>query len=156
MTQQTELPISAKRVTGCLASAEYWSVALPRFGDRNQALADTWAVLTGVVGALTGLAVWPVLADDSSQLQKLLISIGALATAICQLIPRVRNYAEVAAQAKSIGGEYGELVGRLTDLAEADLGSSQTQAHAVISDFQSTKARKDSLRRIPARAPEGG
>lgn len=144
-----EVPISAARVEICLASAEHWARTLPQFADLNQRWADFWAIATGIVGALTSLAVWPAFSDDSPAVAKVLVSLGAMATAICQLIPRVRNHAEVAGQAKEIASQYGSLVGRLTDLREAKVPPGK--GHGLLADFQTTKAKKDSLRRVPVR-----
>ncbi len=148
-----ELPISVERVEGCLSSASYWAVVLPGYADRNQRWADFWAIVTGVVGAVTSLTVWPVLDGSSSTSAKLLISVGALATAICQLIPRVRNHAELATQAKELSSAYGALVGKLRDLEAA--GVPQGPARSIIADYQTTKARKDALRRVPSRHLRG-
>ena len=144
-----ELPISVQRVEGCLASASHWAAVLPEYADRNQRWADFWAIATGVVGALTSLSVWPILSESSTTADKLVLSVGALATAICQLIPRVRNHAELATQAKELAGAYGSLVGKLRDLEAA--GVPQVPARDIVADYQTTKARKDALRRVPSR-----
>ena len=95
-------PVSKERIANCLRSASVWVEELPRYADRQQQRADFWAILAGVLAALTSLAIFPVLGDSSTVLEKLTVSAVALAAAICALVPRVKNYAEFAGQGTRI------------------------------------------------------
>lgn len=71
-------PISDRRSRDCLESATFWVDELPRYADRNQRLADRWAIAAGLVAAVTGLAIWPASADSTSVAETALVSAGAL------------------------------------------------------------------------------
>jgi len=78
------------------------------------------------------------------------VSAVALAAAICALVPRVRNYAELAGQARELTSRYGGLVGDLIDLAHAQ-SLDQDRARQVVTEFGSIKEKKDALRGLPDR-----
>jgi threonine dehydratase len=150
-----QIPVSKERLEECLKSATFWADELPRYADRNQWWADFWAILAGVVAAITSVAIWPVLSETSSTAEKVVISAAALVAAICALIPRVRNFAEQAGAARELSTRYGILKGRLIDLISlVNAGSAidQDVLHSAVEDFQSTKEKKDLLRRVSARA----
>ncbi len=144
-------PVSAERVQGCLQSASFWVNELPRYADRQQQRADSWAIAAGILSAITSLAIWPLLEKGSDPPQLVLVSTVALLAAICALVPRVKNYAELAGQARELSSRYGTLTGELIDLANAD-PLDQQQARAVVTEFQAIKEKKDSLRGLPDRA----
>jgi hypothetical protein len=123
---------------------------LPRYADRQQRWADFWALMSGFFAAVASLSVWPILGPDSTALEKAAVSTVALAAAMCALVPRVRNYAELAGQAREVTSRYGSLVGDLTDLAAMD-PLDQAQARIVVTEFDATKQKKDSLRGLPDR-----
>ena len=150
-TIATGIPVSSERVVLCQRSAIFWVDELPRYADRQQRAADTWAIAAGVLAALTSLSIWPVLGQDSSPFAKFIISAVALLAAICALVPRVKNYGELAGQARELSSQYGSLVGDLTDLANMK-PLDQQLAQALIARFQSTKEKKDALRGLPDRA----
>lgn len=145
------VPVSPQRVEECLSSAGLWVLELPRYADRQQWLADAWAIASGVLAALTGLAIFPVLGTDSTTLEKAIVSAVAFAAAICSLVPRVRNYAELAGQARELTSRYGRLLGDLTDLTHAH-PLPQERARAVVEEFQAIKEKKDALRGLPDKA----
>ena len=145
------MPVSRDRVVNCLRSASIWVGELPRYADRQQQRADFWAILAGVLAALTSLAIFPVLGDSSTVGEKLIVSAVALAAAICALVPRVKNYAELAGQARELSSRYGGIVGDLLDLSVAN-PIDQEQARIVVNEFESIKERKDGLRGLPDRA----
>jgi hypothetical protein len=145
------VPISRERVKVCLNSASFWVNELPRYADRLQRTADAWAIAAGILAALTSLSIFPIVGDGSSTLAKGVVSAVALAAAICALIPRVRNYAELAGQARELTSRYGGLVGDLIDLAHAQ-PVDQERARQVVTEFGSIKEKKDALRGLPDRA----
>jgi hypothetical protein len=149
-TEAQVVPISRKRVRECEESAHFWVRELPRYADRKQLWADSWSIAAGVLAALTSLSIFPVLSDDATDWQRFLVAAAAFAAAICALIPRVKNYAELAGQARELSSRYGGVIGDLMDLAEANPFPAEA-ARAVIDDFESIKARKDSLRGLPDR-----
>ena len=73
---------------------------------------------------------------------------GALATAICALVPKVMQYGEMAGQAREVIKRYGNVYGELMDV-EASGDHDSPAARRVIDEFQQTKAAKDALRRLP-------
>jgi hypothetical protein len=150
---QGVVPVSRERVETCLRSATFWVVALPKYADRQQRKADLWAIAAGVLAALTGLAIFPVLTDSSTDLEKVLVSLVAFVAAICALVPRVMNYAEFAGQARELSSRYGGVVGDLTDLAQAKSYDSE-MARRVVEAFEAIKENKDALRGLPDRAAE--
>ena len=144
---ETAVPVSAERVKACFESAYFWTEELPRYADGQQRWADAWALIGGIVAAVTSLAVWPGTqgADDSS---RWLVSAGALAAAICALFPRVMNYGELAGKGRTLASEYGTVLGDLEDLVYAP-GFDQTAARRIVKRFETIKSRKDELRGLP-------
>jgi hypothetical protein len=145
------VPVTKERIVNCLRSASVWVGELPRYADRQQQRADFWAILAGILAALTSLAIFPVLDESATVVEKLIVSAVALAAAICALVPRVRNYAELAGQARELSSRYGGIVGDLLDLSIAN-PIDQEQARLVVAEFESIKERKDTLRGLPDRA----
>ena len=70
--------------------------------------------------------------------------------AICALVPRVKNYGELAGAARELASRYGSLEGDLLDLSKAD-PVDQERARTIVTDFQATKEKKDALRGLPDR-----
>ena len=145
------VPVSMERIGICLASATFWTRELPVYADSRQLRADFWAIAAGLLAALTSLSIFPVLGDGSTDLQKWVISIVAFLAAICALIPRVKNYGELAGQARELASRYGSLEGDLLDLSHAK-PMDQERARTVVTEFQATKEKKDGLRGLPDRA----
>jgi hypothetical protein len=146
-----QAPVSRDRVEGCLRSATFWVNELPRYADQQQRKADWWAIVSGTLAAFTGLAIFPLITATSTDLQKAFVSVFALAAAVCALVPRVMNYAELAGQARELTSRYGGVVGDLLDLAKADPFQSEA-ARPVVEAFESVKEKKDGLRGLPDRA----
>jgi hypothetical protein len=144
-------PVSKDRVENCLRSATFWVNELPKYADRQQAKADWWAIVAGGLAAFTGLAIFPVITDSSTDLAKGFVALFAFAAAICALVPRVMNYAESAGQARELTSRYGGIVGDLLDLAKANPFLPEA-ARPVVEAFESIKEKKDGLRRLPDRA----
>ncbi len=144
-------PVSAKRIEVCLQSASFWVDELPRYADRQQQRADSWAIAAGILSAITSLSIWPLLEKGSDPPQLVLVSTVALLAAICALVPRVKNYAELAGQARELSSRYGSLKGDLIDLANTK-PLDQERARVVVTEFQATKEKKDALRGLPDRA----
>jgi hypothetical protein len=144
------VPVTRERIEGCLRSAVFWVNELPRYADQQQRLADSWAIAAGVLAAITSLAIFPVLGDGSSDLEKAIISAFALLAAICALVPRVKNYAELAGQARELSSRYGGVTGDLLDLVKAT-AIDQEAARVLVTEFGSIKEKKDALRGLPDR-----
>jgi hypothetical protein len=147
----TRTPVSSERVGFCLASAAFWVDELPRYADRQQQKADLWAIGAGVLSAFTSLSIWPLLSESKEVPALVFLSAVSLAAAICALIPRVKNYAELAGQARELTSRYGSLKGELTDLAVLR-PLDQDRAQIVLDEFDATKQKKDALRGLPDRA----
>lgn len=146
-----QVPISKERVEGCLRSATFWVNELPKYADRQQRKADAWAIASGILASITGLAIFPILTDTSTDLQKAIISGIAFGAAICALVPRIMNYAELAGQARELASRYGGVVGDLLDLVKADPFNGEA-AQPAVDAFEATKEKKDGLRGLPDRA----
>jgi hypothetical protein len=144
----TSLPPCRARVVRCLESAVLWADELPRYANIQQSKADFWAIAAGIVASITGLAIFPVLNDSSTTTEKAIVTLFAFTAAVFALVPRIRNYAEEAGEARTIATAYGPLVGRLLDARAAiDAEQSDPEAvRAVIDDFEAAKAKKDQLR----------
>jgi hypothetical protein len=149
---ETHSPISTERLRLCHNSAVYWSEELPRYACRQQNKADAWAIAAGVLAAITGLAIFPT-ADSGETLAEIAVAVTGFLAAVFALVPRVKNYAEMAGKAREIATSYGPLRGDLMDaLADAEAGKgSDTSRRSVIEAFQTAKAKKDELRYLPVR-----
>jgi len=160
MASDTESAVSEERLRICRSSAEFWVNALPRYADRNQRLADRFAIASGTVSALTGLSIWSSLTHTSSYWSKAIVSAAALIAAMLALVPRIKNYADNAGQARELSSRYGNVLGKLIDLTAPVSGDSHVMGAAVtdpevvrsvIAEFQATKEKKDALRNLPDR-----
>ncbi len=143
------IPICMKDVESCLESAGFWVAELPRYADRNQKKADAWAIASGILAAITSLAIWPAVAENSATWATVLVSAVALAAAVCALLPRVKGYSELAGQARELAGRYGPIYGHLLNLSKAGPGFDQAAARDVVTEFETIKAKKDTLRDLP-------
>ena len=144
------VPVSSARIENCLRSAGFWVNELPRYADRQQIKADFWAITAGILAAITSLAIFPVLGNTPTTEQKFIVSAAALLSAICALVPRVKNYGEMAGQARELSSRYGGIVGDLVDLSHAP-AIDQERATAIVEEFESIKSKKDGLRGLPDR-----
>ena len=144
------VPVSAERVKGCYDSARFWVRELPVYADRQQRLADGWALAAGVLSAVTGLAIFPILTDAATDLDKLVVAAGALLASVFALVPRVMNYAENAGAARELASRYGSVLGNLLDLTEAKPFPAEA-ARPTVTEFEETKGKKDNLRGLPDR-----
>ena len=78
---------------------------------------------------------------------KVVVSLVAFAAALCALVPRVKNYGELAGQARELTSRYGGVVGDLLDLAKMEALDSDA-ARPVVEEFEAIKEKKDGLRRV--------
>jgi hypothetical protein len=151
LTRTEVPPVTAERVSECFKSAVFWADRLPRYANWMQRRADFWAVFAGIVTAVTGLAIWPVLGDSPSTTDKLIVSAGALLGALCALVPRVMNYGERAGAARELTSRYGAVLGRLEDLHHSDVAKFPDEARKAIAEFETIKTKKDELRQVGSR-----
>ena len=149
-------PISKRRVEQCYTSAGYWARALPLYADHEQWKADVCSLVAGIITALTGLAIWPLVTGVSDNKVTvvnpgtLLFSGAALLAAIVALLPRIYNFGEMAGHARELASSYGSLVGDLEDLYLEPVFD-PVAARPVVEAFEKAKAKKDALRRLPNR-----
>lgn len=66
-------------------------------------------------------------------------------------LPRILSNAEVAGQAREMASRYGGVLGDLDDLDQAAGAVDQAAALAIVTEFEATKQKKDSQRRLPDR-----
>lgn len=148
--ESAAIPVSRARVRACLISAILWADELPRYANYQQSKADWWALAAGVVATVTGLAVFPILSDQSNDRDKFIVAFFALVAGICALVPRIKNYAEMAGKGRELASAFGPLEGRLLD---AFLQPPETvdpeEVHSAVADFEAAKAKKDQLRYLP-------
>jgi hypothetical protein len=140
-----DVPVSPKNLEECRDSAYFWVNALPEYADRNQSRADFWSILAGVLAAITSLSIFPLLGQGSGILDKTIVSAVALLSAVSALVPRVKNYGEMAGTARVLAAQYGSVYGRLLDVVESG-AKNQHAAKVVVAEFDSIKAKKDALR----------
>jgi hypothetical protein len=151
ISDSPRVSVTRERIATCLESALFWARELPRYADRQQRRADAWSIAAGVLAALTSLSVFPLMSSTVADAGKWIIAGLALAAAVCALIPRVRSYGELAGQAREVSSRYGRLTGELMDMARAEWVD-QERARYVVTEFQATKEKKDSLRGLPDRS----
>jgi hypothetical protein len=145
------IPVSEQTIRTCFESACLWVAELPCYADRNQRKADNWAIASGILAAITSLAIWPVLSDTPAAWAKTLVSVVALASAVCALVPRVKNYAEMAGEARQLVSRYAGVMGNLRDLRDMGADLRQQDARKTVDEFAAIKAKKDALRGLPDR-----
>jgi len=143
------VPVCTENVRTCLDSAGFWVGELPRYADRNQQKADRWAIASGILAAITSLAIWPLVTESKQTWATVLVSLVALGAAVCALVPRIKNYAEMAGQARELASRYGSIYGKLMDLYNMGANFNQPAALQIITEFDATKAKKDALRDLP-------
>lgn len=146
---EPSIQVSAERVKGCLDSATFWAQELPRYADRNQRKADWWAMASGILSAVTSLAIWSAVTGSNTDNAKIVVSAVALVAAVCALVPRIMSYAELAGQARELASRYGSLTGQLIDLREMGDNLDQPRALQAVTEFGATKQKKDALRGLP-------
>lgn len=145
-----DIPISVPRLRKCLVSASYWVIALPKYGDRMQALADRWALAAGVLAILTGLAVWTKLAESASVWAETVVAVAAVLAGVFALVPRIKNYGELAGSARELGAQAKHHYGELLDLwSDKDERLDSDVAKERVRNFESVLKDKDRLRYLP-------
>lgn len=151
------VPVCIEGLTECRNSAYFWVNHLPEYADHNQSKADLWSILAGVLAAITSLSIFPLLGQGSGIWDKAIVSAVALASAVSALVPRVKNYGEMAGAARVLAAQYGSVYGRLLDVVAAiqhaanqdapnQHAANQHAAKVVVAEFDSIKAKKDALR----------
>ncbi|MBK8447085.1 MAG: hypothetical protein IPL41_10525 [Micropruina sp.] len=145
-----DIPVSKANVRDCLDSARYWVLLLPAYANDKQRTADRWAIAAGLLAAVTSLTVWATLEESTSNWARAAVAIFSLATAVCALFPRVKNYGEMAGHARELSARYGQILGDLFNLWDHPSALSTPAAHEVITAFDAVKAAKDAnLRDLP-------
>lgn len=145
-----DIPISAARLRKCMASASYWVIALPTYADRMQALADRWALAAGGLAILTGLAVWTKLAESASLWAETVVAVAAILAGVFALVPRIKNYGELAGSARELGAQAKHHYGELLDLwSDKDDRLSSEVAKERVRNFEAVRKDKDRLRYLP-------
>jgi hypothetical protein len=144
-----DVAISTDRLNVCLRSARRWSHELPQFADRWQCKADFWAILAGILGAISGstmiATMFAAAGDTESNVAKAVASACAVASSLCALVPRVKGYAEESGAARVLPAHYGSIYGRLLDLMEQHRVNEHA-AQAIVTELQAVKEKKDLLR----------
>jgi hypothetical protein len=150
-----EIPISLANLRECLDSARYWIQFLPAYANAMQRRADTWAIAAGILAAIAGLSVWATVEQSTSMVARWVVVIVSFSSATCALLPRVKNYGEMAGHARELEARYGRVSGDLLDLWY-DKGSLRSpEGREAIEAFDAIKAAKDAnLRDLPLK-PSG-
>lgn len=149
---EQETDVTLARLFICLESAAYWYDKMPAYADAERRAGNRWAIGSGALAALTGLAIWPLITEQAPPLVAGIVVSGvAFASAICALVSKVNRYTEMAERGQELAGLYGQSLGLLMDLTTAGGVIKQPKAHAAVVLFQQTKIRKDKLYRNPPR-----
>jgi hypothetical protein len=146
--------ISPARVDDSFESASYWSRELLAYADKMQRRADWWAIAAGLIAAMTSLAIWPT-TDSKETWAVALVAAGAFTSAVCALMPRIKNYGEWAGKGREIATQYGSIVGPLWDLnivmASDPAHVDNAAVRSLVDEFEKIRAAKNELRDRPAR-----
>lgn len=154
--EEQETDVTLARLLVCLESAAHWADEMPKYAARERRKGNSWAIWSGALAALTGLAVWPLITEQTPPLVAAgLVSGVAFASAICALVLKVNRYTEMAERGQELAGLYGQSLGHLLDLTVAGGPIDQQKAHAAVAVFQQAKVRKDKLDRNPPRGGKG-
>jgi hypothetical protein len=146
------ISVSHENLQECLDSSAYWVRLLPEYANDMQHKADRWAIAAGVVSAITSLGVWSTLSNMTTWWSQGIVAVASLIAGVCALIPRVKNYGEMAGHARELTARYGKTLGDLLDLREQDSQWATDRAHEAIAAFDSVKAAKDAnLRDLPVK-----
>ena len=145
------IPVSTASLKESLKSVTHWEQELPKFAEREQNKADTFAIVAGVFAAVTAAAILPVTQDGAPTWQRLLVTAMPLIAAVCAVFPNVRKYSETATLARELTAEYGPLVGAFEGALDPNKHSSQAELHKLMKKFHQVKAKKDQLHRLPPR-----
>lgn len=145
--------VTFARLLVCLESAAFWARRMPEYAAHERRVGNRWAIWSGALAAVTGLAVWPLITEQAPPLVAGGIVSGiAFASAICALVMKVNRYTEMAERGQELAAAYGQLWGHLLDLTASGPVIDQKEAHAAITQFQRTKTQKDKLdRTMPSR-----
>jgi hypothetical protein len=153
---EQETDVTLARLLVCLESASHWADEMPKYAAREKRSGNRWAIASGSLAALTGLAVWPLLTDQVPPLvAAAIVSLIAFVSAMCALVLKVNRYTEMSERGQELAGLYGQALGKLLDLTVADGAIDQQKAHATVAEFQQAKVRKDKLDRNPPRGWKG-
>lgn len=145
-----DIPVSVASLQECLDSSRYWIQLLPAYANAMQRRADLLAIGAGLLAAITGLSVWTDFQQSSNPVGRWTVVAVSLLSAMLALMPRVKNYGEMAGHARELSANYGQVSGALLDLwfDQAALGTAE--ARNTIKRFDQIKAGKDAnLRDLP-------
>jgi hypothetical protein len=148
-------PVSSTSIVECLNSAKYWIAVLPEYANDMQRRADRWAITSGVFSAIAGLTVWATIDKSTRVWAQVLVAVISFASAVAALVPRVKNYGEMAGQARQLSSSYGRAEGHLVNANNWPAAERNDQVlQKVIEDFDNVKSSKDTnLRDLPPRIP---
>jgi hypothetical protein len=145
-----DIPVSVASLQECLDSARYWIQLLPAYANAMQRRADRLAIAAGLLAAITGLSVWTDFQQASNALGRWTVVAVSLLSAMLALMPRVKNYGEMAGHARELSANYGQVSGALLDLWFDQGALGTPDARNTIKRFDEIKAGKDSnLRDLP-------
>ncbi len=148
---EQETDVTLARLLICLESAAYWYDKMPAYADAERRAGNRWAIGSGALAALTGLAIWPLITSRPRRWSpgsscRGWRRFGHMRTRVegQPLHGNGRTRPELA-------GLYGQSLGPLMDLTTAGGVIKQPKARAAVVLFQQTKIRKDKLYRNPPR-----
>jgi hypothetical protein len=145
-----DVPVSQTNLRLSLDSSRYWIAFLPEYANDMQRRADRWAIAAGLLAALTGLSAWADVEQSSNILLRVVVVVASLSSATCSLVPRVKNYGEMAGHARELCSQYRRVYGHLLDLWHNPKALVTPQARKVIDDFYVlAEARDRHLRYVP-------
>jgi hypothetical protein len=122
-----------------------------------QQKADIYAIAAALLSAITGLAVWPLIASSTSLWAKLIVSVMALTSTVVAIVPKTFNYADGSRTATKLAVEYGHHIGTLNDALyslKKGIYVDEAALNRIRDAFEVTRAEKEALRPFPEKLQE--
>ena len=109
------------------------------------------------VRSVAGLSVWATI-DKSTRVEaQVAVAVVSITSAIAALVPRVKNYGEMAGQARQLSSSYGRVEGHLFNAyQQPEENWNYEVLQRIVEEFDSVKSSKDTnLRDLPPRISYG-
>lgn len=147
-TQPPPTYATAADLDACRFSAAFWARELPKWGADLQQEANRAAVLSAVLSAVTGLAVWTTLSQSTQPFAQAVVCVVAFATALLTSLPKIFKWDDKIKAIPGIVGNYVADLGWLNRAAEEQAKNS-AEAEVMIKEamaaFRKNKQEKDAL-----------
>lgn len=142
-----------KTLAECEQSARFWSASLPKYGQQMRDRANTCAIWSALLAAVTSLSVWGALADSKQLFAVVTISLTSIATSMLTAVSKIKGWAECAGAAPVLASKYGHVIGELQNARvalQAGLPGAAEQASKARVEFEAIRGEKNSLKPYPS------